>query len=955
MATFVKTLLIDNYDSFSFNLFQFLAQVNGCEPDVIFNNSISWTDLKLKLSRYDNVVISPGPGLSKKDSDFGVCKQLLTESDLPILGVCLGHQGLAEAFGGQVVHAPRVAHGVVTTITHDDDVLFRSIPPTFKVVRYHSWVVEPKSLPEEIQVIARTNDDENLTMAIKHHKKPLFGVQFHPESVCTEYGIQLLKNFAEITRQFRKCSVYDGIAATSVIPKSIPKSQPSEYRVTWEKLDKQFAAKLTSEVVFETIYEKKPRTFWLDSSRVEKGLSRFSFMGSADGPLSFTLHYNVHTKTLTTKFADNTQHQRILPQNTSLFDILQENLDEKLCLSGDLPFEFQGGFVGYFGYEMGQECGYVISSDPSATPDASFFFSDRFVAFDHHLGDVYLVCLVNDQNEESGKLWIAETKRGMLESHTEPSITPRDPIDVPFSLSREYSCYLDDVRTCLNKIDQGESYELCLTNKVNTLFKPDHISSFYLALRRINPAPFAAYLKFDEFSVLSSSPERFMSISRDGNVETKPIKGTLPRGASAEEDERLRQQLRDSKKDFSENLMIVDLMRNDIGKVCKVGSVHVPSLMNVESYASVHQLVSTVRGTLDSTCHTSLDCIRQSFPPGSMTGAPKKRSIEILLALEKKPRGIYSGVMGFLSVNRACDLSVVIRTAVMNLMGTTIGCGGAIVADSDPDKEFSEMVLKATALMYTLSSKRNDDTVALQGAPQLLRRVVYRQNSTNSTKIEPNGENKNFELLETMLFEPGSNGHGTFFLLDRHVNRLKQAALHFKFVLNEAEVRDKLQAASLEWNNIMRVRLMVSQSGSVTIQHTQLLPLVPPGSTWTLTLAKTPVDSSNVFLHHKTTERRVYDEYLHNKGDLANDVVLWNERHEVTETCWANIAVKFHQNGKWFTPPLTCGLLAGTMRAELLANGTLEEQVISVKQLTHCSEIMLFNSVRQCFPAKLLI
>lgn len=258
------------------------------------------------------------------------------------------------------------------------------------------------------------------------------------------------------------------------------------------------------------------------------------------------------------------------------------------------------------------------------------------------------------------------------------------------------------VEAARERILAGDAFEICTTNRFEVPVRGD-AWDLYAELRRINPAPFAAFLQLPFARVISSSPERFLRLDKDRVAETRPIKGTRPRHADPGEDRRLVDELASSEKDRAENVMIVDLARNDLGRVCRIGSVSVPALFEVESYATVHQLVSTVRGVL-AEGRDAIDLIRACFPGGSMTGAPKVEAMKIIDRLEPKERGIYSGALGYLGLDGTLDLSIVIRTLVVTEGRAFFGAGGAVVADSEAATEHEEMELKARALIEALEN-----------------------------------------------------------------------------------------------------------------------------------------------------------------------------------------------------------------------------------------------------------
>jgi para-aminobenzoate synthetase len=443
------------------------------------------------------------------------------------------------------------------------------------------------------------------------------------------------------------------------------------------------------ERAFAALYRESPNAFWLDSSRPEEG-ARFSFMGDASGSLGATISYDVEAGELSVERGGHVARRR-----ESIFDYLESEMGRSP--GADLPFEFQCGFAGYLGYELKADCG-AARGHRSELPDAAFVFAARMLAFDHEERQMYLLCLSEHEPEVEAEAWLEQVAATLAAAPSPPE--PEPAVAPEFRLDRNRERYLADIAACKEHLLDGDSYEICLTNRIAAALDADPLA-LYMDLRRINPAPFASYLRFGDLAVLSSSPERFLRIDRGGRVETKPIKGTAPRGGSPAEDARLAEALRTSEKNRAENLMIVDLMRNDLGAVCEVGSVAVPTLMEVEAYETVHQLVSTVRGQLRSDA-TELDGVRACFPPGSMTGAPKLRTMEILDRLEERARGPYSGAIGYFALGGGCDLSVTIRTIVLAAEEASIGAGGAITLQSDAQNELREVLLKAYAPMRAL-------------------------------------------------------------------------------------------------------------------------------------------------------------------------------------------------------------------------------------------------------------
>ena len=678
-------LLLDNYDSFTFNLYHSLAKVTG-EPPIVVRNDDAAGLAQLRRPDVRGVIISPGPGHPATTRDFGLSCSVVHQATVPVLGVCLGHQGLCLAAGARIDLAPEPFHGRTSVVRHNGDQLFAGIPERFEAMRYHSLLAY--DLPEELTPIATT--DDGLLMAVRHRTKPQWGVQFHPESIATEHGDRLVENFVRLCAP--DTTVRTARAATR--PDRAAGPATGRYRVVAREIHHVTDV----DAAFATLFGADESAFWLDSAQVVAGLSRFSLLGSAGGPLGERVVYDVGADRTDVFGADGLLREQ---SDGAVLGYLGGKLAQRRVPATGLPIEFALGYVGYLGYELKASVG-AADVHRSPTPDAQLVFADRSMVVDHEQRRTWLLALTTD--DVDGGYWLDDAESALRGIGPLPAEPAADSWQEPEIRARHTDEeYLALIAESQRLIHIGESYEICLTNMldVDCVVDPWHT---YRRLRALNPAPFGALLRFPGLNVLSSSPERFLRMGTDRIIESKPIKGTSRRGTSLTEDRRLAEELAASEKERAENIMIVDLVRNDIGRAAEIGSVHVPVLCGVESYRSVHQLVSTVRGTVQ-TGVTGPEAVAHAFPGGSMTGAPKLRTMEIIDELEGGPRGVYSGAIGYFSLDGAMDLSITIRTVVIAGDSVSIGVGGAITALSDPAAEVREMWLKAKALLATIGQE----------------------------------------------------------------------------------------------------------------------------------------------------------------------------------------------------------------------------------------------------------
>lgn len=430
----------------------------------------------------------------------------------------------------------------------------------------------------------------------------------------------------------------------------------------------------------------QPYPFFLDSSFDLKGLGRYSFLGASPYKIIRSKGKTVEAET----FYGNYRYQG------NVFDFIGEELN-RFSITSNYHIPFLLGGVGYFSYDLL----HLLEDVPSKTiddvgfPECHIAFYDTSIAFDHYENKGYVVSVTENKVDE-----VIELLKTVGTAHP-TSTDHRPPTTGPYISNFTKEDYIKGVQKAKEYIAAGDIYQVNLSQRFSTEID---ISPYdlYLRLREASPAPFSAYLDFGKAAVLSSSPERFLKVD-GGHLETRPIKGTRPRGKSTEEDERLKKELEFSDKDRAEHIMIVDLERNDLGRVCKYGTVRVEENMTVESFAQVHHMVSTVTGELKEGV-SLMDIIKATFPGGSITGAPKVRAMEIIEELEPSKRGVYTGSIGYIGFNGKMDLNIAIRTIVLKDGKAHFSVGGGIVADSDPEAEYQETLDKASGMMEALKS-----------------------------------------------------------------------------------------------------------------------------------------------------------------------------------------------------------------------------------------------------------
>jgi para-aminobenzoate synthetase / 4-amino-4-deoxychorismate lyase len=473
-----------------------------------------------------------------------------------------------------------------------------------------------------------------------------------------------------------------------------------------------------------------------------------------------------------------------------------------------------------------------------------------------------------------------------------------------WSLDTTFQQYEKAIRAIKNAIEEGDTYQVNYTSRLRAQFKGDDYS-FYKQLVRKQQASYSAYLNLGRNRILSASPELFFRVHNQ-RIITRPMKGTAKRGRFLEEDIKQIDNLKESEKEQAENLMIVDLLRNDVGKIAKPGTVRVPKLFQIETYPTLHQMTSTVEAELEEKL-TIFDWFQALFPCGSITGAPKIRTMDYIQKLERSPRDVYCGAIGFITPKREAIFNVPIRTVIVDSEkeNATYGVGGGVTWDSSVSGEYDELFTKAKLLTERLP---------------------------------------NFQLLESLALEDGR-----YPLKSYHLKRLKDSSKYFGYSVDQASVENHLKnCAEVYQNGKYKVRLTAYRHGEITIEANENNPIKQPIQ---CALAGSPINSQDRFLYHKTTNREVYEKFQDQAAPGTFSVLLWNEREEITEFSIGNVVAEI--NGVYYTPPVECGLLAGTYRQCLLDEGKIQEKVIKKQELATVDRLWFINSVRGWLQCKL--
>lgn len=755
-------LLIDSYDSFTNNLSQLVKDTTGKQVITIHNDTFKPDEYEFflgnHLPNFEYIVIGPGPGHPENECDIGIIRWLLQKfkenpaekSKIPpILGICLGFQSICHEFDNKVLRLEDIKHGqvynVIPTTVSD---LFPDVQP-FPSVRYHSLYVEIDTLDVALEPLAYCEDNgSKILMAAKHKTLPFYGVQYHPESICSENGKQLVENFDKIAATYNerhsrthgfglssswiKQFSVDGGVGLIKSGKLVNPLVNSSKNIYFKKFTLN---ERVSPIGICDYFNQNNKPFFLLNSASTPG--EWSIIGLPTTGKSEVITHSLSTRNWVNILQYGAANGSDVPlDDDDIWSFVGEKFKEKFIPRHQFPklhsrdIPFMGGFLGIVSYEEGQHI--VIEklesmTSDGKTPDLKLVYIERFLVLDHKTNEWFIISINQEENDKEWCEELCETLTSsedklivdtskVPQSVKDLMLGPEDLISVELPSK---DIYHQQFEKCQDYLHSGDSYELCLTTQLKIRL-PAHIKSWeiykILTIQK-NPSPFSCFMEFEDVTLISSSPERFLSWKDEGSgnkmVELRPIKGTVKKSEDMTFEKATK--ILKTPKEMGENLMIVDLIRHDLHKF--IEKVTVNQLMTVEEYKTVYQLVSVIRGELTGDKYNGLDILKESLPPGSMTGAPKKRSVELLQEIEELQatsvgggrRGVYSGVIGYWSVTDDSDWSVIIRSVFhyakdkeneqdkINIW--RIGAGGAITVLSECESEWEEMEVKLSSAL----------------------------------------------------------------------------------------------------------------------------------------------------------------------------------------------------------------------------------------------------------------
>ena len=692
-----KILLIDNYDSFTYNVYQYLLELHY---NVISIRNDQITIEKIENEKYDAIVISPGPGEPK---EAGICIDVVKrfKGEIPIFGICLGHQIIGEAFGGNIVHAKELFHGKTSVMHSLKKGVFEDFEDTFIATRYHSLIVEKETLPDCFEITCETKDGE--IMGIKHKTYEIEGVQFHPESIMTQNGMKMLENF---------------LVRAKVSKRSDPVINPNHY----EKLSikeslgiKQYAKQVHTDKDFFEIFKALRDKFGAEQCCIFDSVSgadidcNNSYIG-----LFPMMELIIDNKTMKINSASELIRDTVRNNFSDLYD---KGTDSYLlgnkCFSDIFPIfaaafkaekchnfnpNYSNGLIGVFSYEYLHYVENVprIVNKALNFPDVHLKYFETVIEYNPYTKS--LLVINNRFKDDSTPdldidgIYVEYSKKAKTE------VKNSEIMDISSNIGEKR--YFEMVAKAKQHIVDGDIFQIQLGRRLHIKQDIDSLHT-YERLRAINPSPYMFLWENSDYQLLSNSPELQLKVE-NGKVIIRPIAGTSKgKGNSHEEALALRKALEDDPKEQAEHIMLVDLARNDIGRVAMEGSVTVSSLMKSEEFSHVYHLISSVEGKLDENTNT-MKLFESTFPAGTLTGAPKVRAMEIINSLETEERGPYGGAFGFFDFNGNIISSIIIRTILKKKNDLYLHASAGIVADSKDYLEWQEIGHKTEAIKKIL-------------------------------------------------------------------------------------------------------------------------------------------------------------------------------------------------------------------------------------------------------------